>query len=51
MLLLSIALCYRNGKAYDRARQAYERAAEAHYKNAGYPFFAPRYTAITNKLT
>jgi hypothetical protein len=34
VLLLSIALCYRNAKAYDRARQAYERAAEAHYKNA-----------------
>ena len=33
----STGLCYRNAKAYDKSRQAYERAAEAHYKNAAYP--------------
>lgn len=31
------ALCYRNAKAYDKSRAAYERAAEVHYKNAAYP--------------
>ena len=36
-LSLVTALCYRNGKAYEKSRQAYERAAETHYKNAAYP--------------
>ena len=31
------ALAYRNAKAYDKARDTYERAAEIHYKNHAYP--------------
>ena len=31
------ALAYRNAKAYEKARDTYERAAETHYKNHAYP--------------
>ena len=31
------ALCYRNAKAYDKARDTYERAADTYYKNHAYP--------------
>ena len=34
---LFTALCYRNAKAYDKARDTYERAADTYYKNHAYP--------------
>ena len=34
---LFAALCYRNAKAYDKARDTYERAADTYYKNHAYP--------------
>ena len=34
---LFAALCYRNAKAYDKARDTYERAANTYYKNHAYP--------------
>ena len=32
-----VGLSYRTGKCYEKAVQAYERAADAHYKNNSYP--------------
>lgn len=34
---LSPALSYRNAKAYDKARDTYDRASDAYYKNHSYP--------------
>lgn len=46
-LFPSTGLCYRNAKAYDKSRQAYERAAEAHYKNAAYPQRRKKFSMFT----
>lgn len=46
-LFPSAGLCYRNAKAYDKSRQAYERAAEAHYKNAAYPQRRKKFSMFT----
>ncbi len=43
MFRLCAGLVYRTGKSFDKAIQAYERAADAHYKNNAYP-----YSAATN---
>ena len=41
MCSLVTALAYRNAKAYDKARDTYERAAETYYKNHAYPQIIP----------
>jgi hypothetical protein len=32
------ALCYRSAKVYDKAIEAFERAADSYYKSHAYPF-------------
>lgn len=41
LILTTTASCYRNAKAYDKAIDAFERAADAYYKNHAYPFHYP----------
>ena len=36
-IIMCIAVCYRAAKAYDKAIDAFERAADAYYKNHAYP--------------
>ena len=38
MCVLFLAVCYRSAKEYDKAIEAFERAADAYYKNHAYLF-------------
>ncbi len=37
VVLIYVALCYRNAKAFDKAIQTFELAADSYYKNHAYP--------------
>lgn len=36
--IIITAVCYRGAKAYDKAVEMFDRAADAYYKNHAYPY-------------